>query len=162
MERFLLTSSDCISFYKDWIFCCREISANIKCCICYYKNWFFFSFWLQSVVSFEWLEECLKSGERLPEHKFAINYEEEFKPKKEGGAAGSGVLQSAKRSKISSDGPESRKETAGGNRESRDAIAHPNEDSDVVKGPSTCTSSQSASGDSKETIASQNAFKAEV
>nr|BAD18976.1 DNA polymerase lambda [Oryza sativa Japonica Group] len=114
-----------------------------------------------SVVSFEWLEECLKSGERLPEHKFAINYEEEFKPKKEGGAAGSGVLQSAKRSKISSDGPENRKETAGGNRESRDAIAHPNEDSDVVKGPSTCTSSQSASGDSKETIASQNAFKAE-
>lgn len=114
------------------------------------------------MVSFEWLEECLKSGERLPEHKFAINYEEEFKPKKEGGAAGSGVLQSAKRSKISSDGPENRKETAGGNRESRDAIAHPNEDSDVVKGPSTCTSSQSASGDSKETIASQNAFKAEV
>lgn len=160
MERFLLTSSDCVSFYKDWIFVAERSRLTSSDCIYYYKNWFFF--WLQSVVSFEWLEECLKSGERLPEHKFAINYEEEFKPKKEGGAAGSGVLQSAKRSKISSDGPENRKETAGGNRESRDAIAHPNEDSDVVKGPSTCTSSQSASGDSKETIASQNAFKAEV
>ncbi|RLM55276.1 DNA polymerase beta isoform X1 [Panicum miliaceum] len=54
-----------------------------------------------SVVSFEWLEECLKSGERLPERKFTINHEEEFKLKKAAGNGGSGASQPAKRSKIS-------------------------------------------------------------
>ncbi|KAL5199493.1 hypothetical protein ABZP36_020696 [Zizania latifolia] len=111
-----------------------------------------------SVVSFEWLEECLKSGERLPEHKFAINYEEEFKPKKEGGTADSGVLQPAKRSKISADGSENHKESA---KENRDPIAHVNEDSGVVKYPSQFASSQSTSGDSKEIIGSHSAFNTE-
>uniref|UniRef100_J3MCS5 DNA polymerase n=2 Tax=Oryza brachyantha TaxID=4533 RepID=J3MCS5_ORYBR len=113
-----------------------------------------------SVVSFEWLEECLKSGERLPEHKFTINYEEEFKPKKEGGAADSGASQPVKRIKISSDDPENHKETAGGD-QAQDANAHVDKDSVVVKEPSSYTSSQSATGDSKDTIASQNAFNTE-
>ncbi|KAF0903186.1 hypothetical protein E2562_025761 [Oryza meyeriana var. granulata] len=114
-----------------------------------------------SVLSFDWLEECLKSGERLSEHKFAINYEAEFKLEKEGGTADSGVSQPAKRSKISSDDPENHKETAGVNRESRDASTHANEGSVAVKEPSMYASSQSVSGDSKDTIASHNAFNTE-
>ena len=59
----------------------------------------------QSTVFYDWLEESIKSGERLPEHKFTINYEEEFKPKKAAaGAAGDKCASNpAKRSKMASE-----------------------------------------------------------
>ncbi|XP_062228572.1 DNA polymerase lambda [Phragmites australis] len=72
-----------------------------------------------SVVSFEWLEECLKSGERLPEYKFVINYEEEFKPKKAASTGDSGASQPAKRSKMSSEDPGDYQSTSGEDREKK-------------------------------------------
>ncbi|KAM0914402.1 hypothetical protein ACQ4PT_011584 [Festuca glaucescens] len=115
-----------------------------------------------STVSFDWLEECLKAGERLPEHKFTINYEEEFKPKKAAGAGDTGVSNPAKRSKMAS---ENQKEISGqdGNEiatgEHRDTIVP--EGSGVEKGPNQIACSQSSSGDSKDTIGSQATFDAE-
>ncbi|XP_044955974.1 DNA polymerase lambda isoform X2 [Hordeum vulgare subsp. vulgare] len=114
-----------------------------------------------SVVSFDWLEECLKSGERLPEHKFAINYEEEFKPKKAAGAGGTSVSNPSKRSKISSQDPENRKGTGGQGvkeevptREHRDASTHAHHGSGVEKGPGQFAHSQTSSGDTKDTVGS--------
>ena len=103
------------------------------------------------MVSFEWLEECLKSGERLPEHKFTINYEEEFKPKKAAGAGDKGALNPAKRSKMASEnhketsGLDGKKEMATG--EHRDTSTHLHEGSGVKKGPSQNAYSQTSSGD---------------
>ncbi|CAM0913525.1 unnamed protein product [Alopecurus aequalis] len=68
----------------------------------------------QSTVSFEWLEESIKAGQRLPEHKFTINYEEEFKPKKAAAAARAGdggASNPAKRSEMPSE--EDHKGTSG-------------------------------------------------
>ncbi|CAN6164450.1 unnamed protein product [Urochloa humidicola] len=115
-----------------------------------------------SVVSFEWLEECLKSGERLPEHKFTINYEEEFKPKKAAGNGDSvaGVSQPAKRSKMSSESPGDQQRTSGEDRgEHRDASA--DKGSGVERSPNQYASSQSTSGDTKDTVGSQGAFDIE-
>ncbi|KAF7100467.1 hypothetical protein CFC21_101981 [Triticum aestivum] len=112
-----------------------------------------------SVVSFDWLEECLKSGERLPEHKFTINYEEEFKPKK---AAGTGASNPAKRSKMSSEDPESHKAISGhdgkeevATGEHRDKTStHVHDGSGVEKGPGQFAHSQTSSGDTKDTVGS--------
>lgn len=118
-----------------------------------------------STVSFDWLEECLKSGERLPEHKFTINYEEEFKPKKTAGAADTGASNPAKRSKME---PENHKETSGqdvkeepATGEHRDASTHVHEGSDGEKGPSRAAYSQSSSGDTKDTVGSHGTFDTE-
>ncbi|KAM0824459.1 hypothetical protein ACQ4PT_070188 [Festuca glaucescens] len=116
-----------------------------------------------STVSFDWLEECLKAGKRLPEHKFTINYEEEFKPKKAAGAGDAGVSNPAKRSKMASEnnkeinGQDGKKEIATG--EHRDTIVP--EGSGVKKGPNQIACSQSSSGDTKDTIGSQATFDAE-
>ncbi|EMS52971.1 DNA polymerase lambda [Triticum urartu] len=114
-----------------------------------------------SVVSFDWLEECLKSGERLPEHKFTINYEEEFKPKKAAGAGGTGASNPAKRSKMSSEDPENHKGTGGqgvkkelATREHQDASTHVHDGSGVQKGPGQLAHSQTSSGDTKDTVGS--------
>jgi DNA polymerase lambda len=117
------------------------------------------------VVSFEWLEECLKAGERLPEHKFAINYEEEFKPKKATDTRDSDALQPAKRSKMLSvdlgnqqrTRGEDRKELAGAGRP--DASTDVNEGSGVEKKPNQHAGSQSSSGD---TGGSHDTFGIEV
>ncbi|KAM0822977.1 hypothetical protein ACQ4PT_071178 [Festuca glaucescens] len=117
-----------------------------------------------STVSFDWLEECLKAGKRLPEHKFTINYEEEFKPKKAAGAGDAGVSNPAKRSKMASEnnkeinGQDGKKEIATG--EHRDTIVP--EGSGVKKGPNQIACSQSSSGDTKDTIGSQATFDAEI
>lgn len=120
-------------------------------------------------MSFEWLEECLKSGQRLPEHKFVINYEEEFKPKKAAGTGDSGTSQPAKRSKMPPEGPENHKETSAQDREKeltagghQDEGAHVNGDSGVEKGPNPHASSQSSYGDTKDTIGSHGTFEIEV
>ena len=110
------------------------------------------------MVSFEWLEECLKSGERLPEHKFTINYEEEFKPKKAAGNGGSGGLQPAKRSKISS-GDQQR--TSDEDREEH-SNASADKGSGVNTKPNQYASSQSSSGDTKDTVGSHATFDIEV
>lgn len=117
-----------------------------------------------STVSFDWLEECLKAGERLPEHKFTINYEEEFKPKKTAGAADTGASNPAKRSKME---PENHKETSGqdvkeepATGEHRDASTHVHEGSDGEKG-SRAAYSQSSSGDTKDTVGSHGTFDTE-
>jgi DNA polymerase lambda len=116
---------------------------------------------LQSVVSFEWLEECLKSGERLPEHKFAINYEEEFKPKKAAGNGDSGAPQSAKRSKISSEVLGDQQRTSGEDRgEHSDASA--DKGSGVKTKPNQYASNQSSSGDTKNTVDSHGTFDIQV
>ncbi|VAI72471.1 unnamed protein product [Triticum turgidum subsp. durum] len=114
-----------------------------------------------SVVSFDWLEECLKSGERLPEHKFTINYEEEFKPKKAAGAGGTGASNPAKRSKMSSEDPENHKGTGGqgvkkelATGEHQDASTHVHDGSGVQKGPGQLAHSQTSSGDTKDTVGS--------
>ncbi|KAF7107771.1 hypothetical protein CFC21_108352 [Triticum aestivum] len=114
-----------------------------------------------SVVSFDWLEECLKSGERLPEHKFTINYEEEFKLKKAPGAGGTGASNPAKRSKMSSEDPENRKGTSGqdgkevATGEHRDKTStHVHDGSGVEKGPGQFAHSQTSSGDTKDTVGS--------
>ncbi|KAL6861744.1 hypothetical protein ACP4OV_017444 [Aristida adscensionis] len=121
-----------------------------------------------SVVSFEWLEECLKTGERLPEHKFAINYEEEFKPKKAADAGDSGALQPAKKSRMSSEGPGDQMGASGeGNEElategCQDAITQVNEEgSGLEKKPNPYASSQSSSGDSKDTVGSHGTLDTE-
>jgi len=116
---------------------------------------------LQSVVSFEWLEECLKSGERLPEHKFTINYEEEFKPKKAAGNGGSGGLQPAKRSKISSEDPGDQQRTSDEDREEH-SNASADKGSGVKTKPNQYASSQSSSGDTKDTVSSHATFDIEV
>ncbi|XP_047066533.1 DNA polymerase lambda-like [Lolium rigidum] len=114
-----------------------------------------------STVSFDWLEECLKAGERLPEHKFTINYEEEFKPKKAAGAGDTGVSNPAKRGKMASEnhkeisGQDGKKEIATGEHK---IVA---EGSGVEKGPNQIACSQSSSGDTKDTIGSQGTFDAE-
>lgn len=117
-----------------------------------------------STVFFDWLEECLKAGERLPEHKFTINYEEEFKPKKTAGAADTGASNPAKRSKME---PENHKETSGqdvkeepATGEHRDASTHVHEGSDGEKG-SRAAYSQSSSGDTKDTVGSHGTFDTE-
>ncbi|KAK3132057.1 hypothetical protein QOZ80_6AG0515170 [Eleusine coracana subsp. coracana] len=108
-----------------------------------------------SVVSFEWLEECLKAGERLPEHKFAINYEEEFKPKKVTDTRDSAALQRAKRGKMLSEDPGSQQRTSGEDMdksdgaERPDASANVNEGSGVEKKPNQYAGSQSSSGDTR-------------
>ncbi|CAL5043575.1 unnamed protein product [Urochloa decumbens] len=110
-----------------------------------------------SVVSFEWLEECLKSGERLPEHKFTINYEDEFKPKKSAGNGDSIVSQPAKRSKMSF---EDQQRTSSEDRgEHQDASA--GKGSDVERSSNKYASSQTNSGDTKDTVGSQGAFDIE-
>ncbi|KAJ1258775.1 hypothetical protein BS78_10G101100 [Paspalum vaginatum] len=122
-----------------------------------------------SLVSFEWLEECLKSGERLPEHKFAISCEEEFKPKKEAGTGDLGVPQPAKKSKLSPEHPEDDKRiSSGGDREKEQAArghpgasTHADEGTSAEKKPSQYASSQSSSGDSKDTIGSHGTFDIE-
>lgn len=114
-----------------------------------------------STVSFDWLEECLKAGERLPEHKFTINYEEEFKPKKAAGAGDTGVSNPSKRSKMASENhkeisrQDGKKEIATGEHK---IVA---EGSGVEKGPNQIACSQSSSGDTKDTIGSQGTFDAE-
>ncbi|CAL5052106.1 unnamed protein product [Urochloa decumbens] len=110
-----------------------------------------------SVVSFEWLEECLKSGERLPEHKFTINYEDEFKPKKSAGNGDSGVSKPAKRSKMSSEDQQRTNSEDRG--EHQDASA--DKGSDVERSPNKYASSQSNSGDTKDTVGSQGTFDIE-
>ncbi|KAM3194025.1 hypothetical protein ACQJBY_070589 [Aegilops geniculata] len=114
-----------------------------------------------SVVYFDWLEECLKSGERLPEHKFTINYEEEFKPKKAAGAGGTGASNPAKRSKMSSEDPENREGTGGqsvkkelATGEHRDTSTSVHDGSGVEKGPGQFAHSQTSSGDTKDTVGS--------
>ncbi|RCV21019.1 hypothetical protein SETIT_4G104600v2 [Setaria italica] len=113
-----------------------------------------------SVVSFEWLEECLKSGKRLPEHKFAINYEGEFKPKKAAGNGDSGASQSAKRSKISSEDLGDQQRTSGGDREEH-SDASADKGSGVETKPNQYAISQSSSGDTKNTVASHGTFDIE-
>ncbi|TVU11889.1 hypothetical protein EJB05_45499 [Eragrostis curvula] len=101
-----------------------------------------------SVVSFEWLEECLKAGERLPEHKFVINYEEEFKPKKPSDTEDSGALQPVKRSKMLSENSGDQQRTSGEDKEElAGASANANEGSGVDKKPNQFAGSQSSSGD---------------
>nr|CAB3467624.1 unnamed protein product [Digitaria exilis] len=113
-----------------------------------------------SALSFEWLEECLKSGERLPEHKFAINYEEEFKPKKEVGNGDSGTLQPSKRSRTSSEDPKYQQRTGGEDREEhRDASV--DKSLGVETRPTQYASSQSSSGDTKDTVGSHGKFEIE-
>ncbi|KQK18807.1 DNA polymerase lambda [Brachypodium distachyon] len=121
-----------------------------------------------SVVSFEWMEECLKSGERLPEHKFTINYEEEFKPKKAAGTGHTGASRPPKRSKMSSEDHGKRKETIvqDGEKElavgeHQDASTHAREGSGVDKGRSQYVCSQSSSGDTMDTIGSHGTFDIE-
>ncbi|KAG0513632.1 hypothetical protein BDA96_10G118800 [Sorghum bicolor] len=118
-----------------------------------------------SVVSFEWMEECLKSGERLPNHKFAINYEEELKPKNVVGTENLGALQPAKRTKMSSEYPGDCQRVSGGDRESElaaagspGASAHVVEGSSAGKQPNQYASSQSSSADSKDTVGSHGTF----
>ncbi|KAF8723584.1 hypothetical protein HU200_021539 [Digitaria exilis] len=114
-----------------------------------------------SALSFEWLEECLKSGERLPEHKFAINYEEEFKPKKEVGNGDSGTLQPSKRSRTSSEDPKYQQRTGGEDREEhRDASV--DKSLGVETRPTQYASSQSSSGDTKDTVGSHGKFEIEI
>ncbi|PUZ61524.1 hypothetical protein GQ55_4G283000 [Panicum hallii var. hallii] len=113
-----------------------------------------------SVVSFEWLEECLKSGERLPEHKFTINYEEEFKPKKAAGNGNSGASQPAKRSKISSEDPGDQQRTSDEDREEH-SNANADKGSGVKTKPNQYASSQSSSGDTKDTVGSHGTFDIE-
>jgi DNA polymerase lambda len=113
------------------------------------------------VVSFEWLEECLKAGERLPEHKFSINYEEEFKPKKVTDTRGSDALQPAKRSKMLSEDLANQQRTRGEDREELAGAGHPdastdvNEGSGVEKKPNQYAGSQGSSGD---TLGSHGTF----
>uniref|UniRef100_A0A0A9FD71 BRCT domain-containing protein n=1 Tax=Arundo donax TaxID=35708 RepID=A0A0A9FD71_ARUDO len=121
-----------------------------------------------STVSFGWLEESLKAGERLPEYKFAINYEEEFKPKKAAVTGDSGTSQAAKRSKMSSEDPGNDQRTRGEDRENelaagghKDASAQMNEDSGGEKRSNQYASSQSSSGGTKDTVGSHGSFDIE-
>jgi len=115
------------------------------------------------------MEECLKSGERLPNHKFAINYEEELKPKNVVGTGNLGAPQPAKRTKMSCEYPGDCQRISGGDRESElaaggspDASAHVVEGSSAGKQPNQYASSQSSSADSKDTIGSHGTFDIEV
>lgn len=115
------------------------------------------------------MEECLKSGERLPDHKFAINYEEEFKPKNAGGTGDLGVLQTAKRTKMSPEHLGDRQRISGGDRlkelaarGSPGASERVDEGSSAEKQPDQYASSQSTSADSKDTVGSHGTFDIEV
>jgi DNA polymerase lambda len=112
-------------------------------------------------VSYDWLEECLKAGERLPEHKFTINYEEEFKPKKVAGAGDTGASNPAKRSKMAeTSGRDGKNEMTTG--EHGDTSTHVHEGSGVKKGPSQTAYSQSSSGDTRDTVGSHGTSDVEV
>ncbi|XP_062232857.1 DNA polymerase lambda-like [Phragmites australis] len=120
-----------------------------------------------SVVSFEWLEECFKAGERLPEYKFAINYEEEFKPKKAAITGDSCASQPAKNSKMSSKDPGDHKGTrteeeqvTGGHPDARSNLtsAHVNEGSCIEMRPNQYACRQSSSGDTKDCIAAEGTY----
>lgn len=118
-----------------------------------------------SVVSFEWIEECLKSGERLPIHNFAINYEKEFKPKNAVCTGNLVASRPAKRTKMSSEYPGDHQRISGGDRENElaaggppGASAHVVEGSSAGKQPNQYASSQSSSADSKDTIGSHGTF----
>jgi hypothetical protein len=124
---------------------------------------------LQSVVSFEWIEECLKSGERLPIHNFAINYEKEFKPKNAVCTGNLVASRPSKRTKMSSEYPGDHQIISGGDREKElaaggppGASAHVVEGSSAGKQPNQYASSQSSSADSKDTIGSHGTFGIEV